>query len=186
MISPDLQRNFKMFGGKVRLENPWLKVIDYKTKTDERDGRYTVVERKNSVVIVLEHPEHGFLLVKSYRYPIGEALWEFPAGGIEKGETPLAAATRELWEEAGIHVGLREIGSFLPLPGLTSQRVYVFYGKVSDSEAEQILQFKQPVDELLNWRFATHEEIKNLTISQELQCGLTFSALEVYRLNHTM
>ena len=112
MISPDLQRNFKMFGGKVRLENPWLKVIDYKTKTDERDGRYTVVERKNSVVIVLEHPEHGFLLVKSYRYPIGEALWEFPAGGIEKGETPLAAATRELWEEAGIHVGLREIGSF--------------------------------------------------------------------------
>lgn len=186
MISPDLQRNFKMFGGKVRLENPWLKVIDYKTKTDERDGRYTVVERKNSVVIVLEHPEHGFLLVKSYRYPIGEALWEFPAGGIEKDESPLAAATRELWEEAGIHVGLREIGSFLPLPGLTSQRVYVFYGKVSDSEAEQILQFKQPVDELLNWRFATHEEIKNLTISQELQCGLTFSALEVYRLNHTM
>lgn len=175
-----------MFGGKVRLENPWLKVIDYKTKTDERDGRYTVVERKNSVVIVLEHPEHGFLLVKSYRYPIGEALWEFPAGGIEKDESPLAAAIRELWEEAGVHVDLREIGSFLPLPGLTPQQVHVCYGKISDAEYKDILQFRQPVDELVNWRFATHEDLKNLVNSQEIQCGFTLAAIEVYRLNHTM
>jgi len=29
-------------------------------------------------------------------------LWQMPQGGIDKGEEPLAAALRELWEETGI------------------------------------------------------------------------------------
>ncbi|MFK5980626.1 MAG: RNA pyrophosphohydrolase [Rhizobiaceae bacterium] len=33
---------------------------------------------------------------------ISEKRWQLPQGGIDKGEKPLAAAKRELWEETGI------------------------------------------------------------------------------------
>lgn len=32
----------------------------------------------------------------------GDKRWQMPQGGIDKGEDPLAAAKRELWEETGI------------------------------------------------------------------------------------
>ena len=34
---------------------------------------------------------------------IGHDSWQFPQGGIDKGETPLDAMYRELWEEVGLY-----------------------------------------------------------------------------------
>ncbi|MDP4014937.1 MAG: NUDIX hydrolase [Candidatus Nanopelagicales bacterium] len=43
------------------------------------------------------------LLINQYRHPVGSYLWEAPAGLLDKpGEDPLAAAKRELIEEAGL------------------------------------------------------------------------------------
>ena len=36
------------------------------------------------------------------RLGTGETAWQMPQGGIDKGEDPLEAARRELWEETGI------------------------------------------------------------------------------------
>lgn len=42
------------------------------------------------------------VLIRQYRYPLGDYVYEFPAGLVEQGEDVLNAATRELYEETGL------------------------------------------------------------------------------------
>ncbi len=62
------------------------------------DGRVTsreIVEHDASIAVVVVDGEH-IVLVRQYRDPVGMDLLEVPAGGIEPGEEPVAAAQREL------------------------------------------------------------------------------------------
>lgn len=42
------------------------------------------------------------VLIRQYRYPLGDFVYEFPAGLVEPGEDLLDAAGRELYEETGL------------------------------------------------------------------------------------
>ncbi|MGE4215357.1 MAG: NUDIX hydrolase [Anaerotignaceae bacterium] len=42
------------------------------------------------------------VLVRQYRYPIDDYIYEFPAGLVESGEDMVAAAVREMHEETGL------------------------------------------------------------------------------------
>jgi 8-oxo-dGTP diphosphatase len=46
----------------------------------------------------------GLVLMIRRRVSEGELMWQFPAGGIEAGETPEQAAVRETLEETGLTV----------------------------------------------------------------------------------
>jgi ADP-ribose pyrophosphatase len=56
-------------------------------------------------VLALDESER-VLLVHQYRHPVGMTLWELPAGLLDvDDEPPLAAAQRELAEEADLRAG---------------------------------------------------------------------------------
>lgn len=48
--------------------------------------------------------DSGKVLMVRRRVKEGELMWQFPAGGIEAGETPEDAAVRETLEETGLTV----------------------------------------------------------------------------------
>ncbi len=55
-------------------------------------------------VMVVPLLDDGRLVVeRQYRYPMGRAMLEFPAGKLEHGEPPFECAVRELVEETGYH-----------------------------------------------------------------------------------
>lgn len=84
--------------------NPWIAVReDQVIRPDGTPGIYGVVEFQHWAVGVVPLAENGdTFLVGQYRYTLDLYSWEIPEGGGAKHETPLAAAQRELREEAGI------------------------------------------------------------------------------------
>ena len=107
-------------------------------------ARRDVVHHPGSVVIVPVVSD-DIVLVSQYRYAIGAQVLELPAGTLDPGESPDAAASRELQEETGFTAGrLIEIGRWCPTPGY-SDEVMVFFvasdltpGHASPEEDEAI------------------------------------------------
>ena len=67
------------------------------------------------------------LLVRQYRLPARASLWELPAGRVDKGETVLQAAKRELREETGFKAKKwTKLASFFVSPGFLAEKMTIF------------------------------------------------------------
>lgn len=85
-----------------------------------------VVLHRGSVVIVPHLSDGRLVLVRQYRYAVRRFLWELVAGGLERGETPPAAARRELLEETGYRARrVKLLCDFYSTPGITSERMFL-------------------------------------------------------------
>ena len=60
------------------------------------------IVRESARVVLLDARDRILLFCVDDRRLAAQQLWITPGGGIRPGETPLAAANRELWEETGI------------------------------------------------------------------------------------
>ena len=91
----DKARVFNAAGFQVRRD----KVL----KPDGTPGTYAFVETASDFTVIVALDAAGLVaLVRQWRYPWETSSWELPAGHLEGGELPLAAAQRELQEEAGL------------------------------------------------------------------------------------
>lgn len=86
-----------------------------------------IVTHNGSVVLLPVFPDGRLLLVRQYRHTANRFLWELVAGRIERGESPRAAARRELLEETGYTARrLRKLLDVFPTPGFVSERMLIY------------------------------------------------------------
>jgi len=67
------------------------------------------------------------LVVDQFRQPMGRCEIEIPAGKLEPGEDPYAAAVRELEEETGYRCGeIKLLQSFYTSPGFADELIHLY------------------------------------------------------------
>lgn len=121
-------------------------------KTAKRE----VVMHPGGAAIVVMDSDDRILLVKQYRYAVGETLYEIPAGKLDKGEYPLQAAKRELLEETGLVAeNLTPLGFVYSSCGFTDERIYLYLcrdftvGEACPDEDESVTTVWMSVKEVL-------------------------------------
>src|SRR5271154_4836495 len=92
----------KLISSTEVVNTPIFRVtLDRALDPDGFEIKRAIVQHGGSAVIMPVDGRGRILLVKQYRLPARQYLWELPAGRVDEGETPLKAARRELIEETG-------------------------------------------------------------------------------------
>lgn len=124
----------------------------------ENQGEFVLIEAPEWVTVIPLFEEKGrereFLMVRQFRHGSGEITVEFPAGAVDRGEAPIAAAARELLEETGYKASeLIPLGSVNPNPAFMTNRTHAFLARGLEKVAAQ--------------RLDTHEFVEFARISEE-------------------
>ncbi|MDA5145515.1 MULTISPECIES: NUDIX domain-containing protein [Streptomyces] len=93
-----------------------------------------------SVAVLALDGEGRVLVIRQYRHPVREKLWEIPAGLLDvPGENPLHAAQRELYEEAHVKAeDWRVLTDVYTTPGGCDEAVRIFLARdLSEAAGER-------------------------------------------------
>lgn len=111
------------------------------------------VDHPGAVAVIALNESQEVLLIKQYRHPVREYLWEIPAGLLDvKGESLLDAAKRELLEETGyIADSWKELVSFHSTPGGNNETITVFLATEVQHHGHDFALVGEEQDLVLRW-----------------------------------
>lgn len=164
---------FEQTSKKVALENPYYTVFqEGYTLPNGREGTYFAVRGLKTVFVVPMATADQVIITRQFRYLLQADSWEFPAGRIDEGESPLQAAHRELEEESGYTSNnLQEIAIFAPCNGLSDEICHVFL-------ATELNKTQQRLEdtEVVTVHVKTVDEFQDMINNNTVQDGMTIAA----------
>lgn len=142
---------------KELLGTPYFSVrVDRVVMPDAREIDHYVISFAEACSIVAVNEDRQVLLFEQYRYPVGEYLWEIPAGARDGDEALLECAQRELAEESGYRAA-----SWRPLITRYSQLCSVANPVMSiflATDLEHVPDRRTDVEDIRNIRFVDLEQ----------------------------
>jgi len=155
---------------KTLLKTPIFTVSqDTALDPDGFEIKRAIVHHGGSAVMMAVDDKKRILLVKQYRLPAKQYLWELPAGRLDPGETPLQAARRELVEETGYRAKKwSKLAEFYASPGFLAEKMTIYLAtKLTAGE-------KKPMeDERIETRWFTARELDKAIESGKILDGKT-------------
>jgi ADP-ribose pyrophosphatase len=104
------------------------------------------VDHPGAVAVLALNAQNQILMIRQYRQPVKQFLWEIPAGLLDiDGESLVSAAARELQEETGYRAAtIDHLIDFFTTPGGNNEmiRIYLarnleFVGRPDEQEGEE-------------------------------------------------
>ncbi len=144
----EVKSSEEVFSGKV------IKVrTDQVTMPGGNESQRDVVAHPGAVAVVALDDQGRVMLIKQYRHPVKEALWELPAGLLDvEGEQALAAAKRELGEEAGLQAERWHVlVDMLTSPGMTDEASRIYLARDVSDVSDQRSDKDEEADLELSW-----------------------------------
>jgi 8-oxo-dGTP pyrophosphatase MutT (NUDIX family) len=166
------------------LSDRWLTVRadDCELPGGKRLSPYYVLEDKDWVQIFALAADARVLTVKQFRYAANAVCTELPGGIVDDGETPLAAARRELLEETGFAAAKwTNVATVFANPARQTNRLHVFLAEELDLGGAQALEDSEDiVHELVDVQ-AIQSSIQDGSFSQALHIAGFYLCLEFLR-----
>lgn len=139
---------------------------------DGKDAKREVVEHSGGAGILCVK-DGKILLVKQFRYPYKEIIYEIPAGKLNKGESPEQTAKRELLEEGGIvSEKMTEIFKIYPSPGYTDEVIYIYFAEGLTQKESRLDE-----DEFLDSEWVDASTAERMVLSGEIKDAKTVIAV---------
>ena len=132
-----------------------------------------VVEHNGGVGVLPIDAEGRVCCVRQYRYAFGEHVLEMPAGKLEAGEDPRAAAIRELEEECGLVADkVTELGCIYPSVGYDDEIIYLYLAEKLHRTAP-----RPDSGEFLTLETRSLEELRDMAMAGTLRDAKTVAAV---------
>ncbi len=146
-------------------------------KTAFRD----IVDHPGGVGILAITDDNKIIMVKQFRKPIEEAIYEIPAGKLDAGEEPLLCGIRELEEETGYKAKeFIPLGHMYPSPGFANEVTHLFMARGLYSG-----EINPDDDEYLDVEKFDIEDVKKMIMYNEINDAKTimafFKGLEIMK-----
>lgn len=161
------------------IKRPWLTAR--RDKVELPDGRiieeYYVLEYPDWVNVIAITKDGQFVMERQYRHGLGVHSTELPCGVMEKGEDPLEAAKRELFEETGYGNGeWTKLMVIAPNPGSQNNLTHCFLAVGVEKIAEQSLDDTEE----LTVHLMSEAEVKSLLENNQICQALMVAPLWRY------
>ena len=162
-------------GERTLYESEWLRLAltDVEIPGGRRFEHHVVRAGADASGTVVIDPRRGVLLLWRHRFTTDTWGWEVPAGRIDAGESPQAAAERETLEETGWRPGpLTWLTTYHPNNGQSDLRFHLFSARGADYLGE-------PVDraeaERVEWM--PPQQVRTELAAHRVVDGLSLTAL---------
>ncbi len=174
-----MPKRLKKLTEEVLHENPWTKYKhDTYEKPDGSGGDYYYMKCGGMVKVVPVLPDGRLVLTLQHRYLQDKQSIEFPAGGVDEGETSTDAAKREVREETGYNTEeLLKVGTFQPSNGVLQNNAHVYIANLDASQEEQMLESTEDIEVL----YRRPDEFEDMIRRGDIWDGATLATWSLVR-----